>query len=82
MGLALDCFHKSLLLMYMYTRSSAQFNVNQFHTLLWTNEYEFQFCLHDDAEHTCTKMRWVMGANVHPQALIKSHHLCGTSLRK
>jgi len=29
---------------------SACFNVNQFCTLLWTNEYEFQFCSHDDIE--------------------------------
>ncbi len=69
MGLALGRFHKSLLLMYMYTKSFAQFDVNWFHTLLWTNEYELQFHLHDDAEHICAKMWWVMSASVQPPIL-------------
>jgi hypothetical protein len=55
-GLAPSCFHKNLLLTYMYTKFFGQFNVNWFHILLWTNEYEFQFCSHDNLEHTCTKM--------------------------
>jgi hypothetical protein len=39
-GFVLYHFHKSLLLMYMYTNSFAWSNVHQFYTLLWTNEYE------------------------------------------
>jgi hypothetical protein len=56
MGLVPSDSQKNLLLVYMYTKSFTQFSVNQFHTLLWTNEYEFQFHLHDDVEHTCAKM--------------------------
>jgi hypothetical protein len=40
MGFALGHSCKSLLLMYMYTKLSTQFDVNQFRTSLWTNEYE------------------------------------------
>jgi hypothetical protein len=77
-GLVLNQFQKNLLLMYMYTKSSTWLNINQFFTLLWTNEYELQFQLHDDAEHICAKMWWAMGENVHPWAPTKSHHSCGS----
>jgi hypothetical protein len=81
MGLALGHSHKSLLLMYMYTKSFAQFDINWFFILLWTNEYELQFRLHDDVEHTWTKMQWTMGVNVHPPIVIKSHHSYGSKSR-
>jgi hypothetical protein len=81
MGLVLGCSHKSLLLVYMYTRSSIRFNVNRFGTLLWINEYELQFRSHGDVEHTCTKIWQVMGVNVHPLAPIKSHHSCESKSR-
>jgi hypothetical protein len=73
MGLAPSHSHKNLILMYMYTKFFAQFDVNQLCTLLWKNEYELQFHLHDDAEHICTKMWWVVGASVCPLTPIKSH---------
>ncbi len=76
MGLVLGHFHKNLLLIYMYTKSSIQSNINLIYTLLWTNEYEFQFCLHNDVKHTCAKMRRAMGVNVLPPTLIKPHHSC------
>jgi len=50
MGLIPNCSYRSLLLMKMYMKFSICFNVNQFCTLLWTNEYEFQFCSHNDIE--------------------------------
>ncbi len=81
MGLARDFFHKSLLLVCMYTRSSARFYVNQFCTLPWTNEYKFQFHSQDDAKHIYAKMQRAMGANVHPPTPIKSHHSCGSNFR-
>jgi hypothetical protein len=65
----------------MYTKSSACFIVNRFCTLLWTNEYEFQFDLHDDAKYACAKIRQAMGANVWTLAPIKSHHSCGNKLK-
>jgi hypothetical protein len=39
--LAPSCYRKRLLLMYMYTKSFARLDVNWFHTLLWTNKYQF-----------------------------------------
>jgi len=48
----------------MYTKSFAQFDVNWFHTLVWTNEYELQFHMHDDAKHICAKMWRAMSASV------------------
>jgi hypothetical protein len=83
MGLAPSHSHKNLLLMYMYTKSSARFDVDWIHTLLWTNEYEFQFCSNNDLNtlESCTKLRWAMGAKVHPLVPIKSHHLCGSKSR-
>jgi hypothetical protein len=81
MGFMPNHSYKSLLLMYMYTKPSTQFDVNRFHTLLWTNEYELQLCLHNDLEPTCTKMRQVIGANVCPLAPIKSYDSCGNMLR-
>jgi len=65
----------------MYIKSLACFNVSQFHTLLWKNEYEFQFCLHNDVEHTCAKMQHAMVASVHPLVIIKFHHSCGSKLK-
>jgi hypothetical protein len=59
--LALGRFHKSLLLVHMYTKSFVQFNINWFFTLLWIDEYEFQFRSHDHLEHTCTKMWLAIG---------------------
>jgi hypothetical protein len=56
MGLVPGHSHKSLLLMYMYIKSSTQVDVNQFRILMWTNEYEFQFHSHDDVKHICAKM--------------------------
>ncbi len=73
-------FCKTLLLMYMYTESFTRCDVNQFRTLLWTNEYELQFHSHDDAKHTCAKMQWTMGANVHPPIPIKSTIHVGANL--
>jgi hypothetical protein len=70
-GLALGHSHKSLLLVYMYTKFYAQFDVNRFHILLWTNEYELQFHLHNDMKHTCAKMQRTMGASVCPPTRIK-----------
>lgn len=57
------------------------FYVSLFCTLLWINEYEFQFCSHDDIEHICTKMWVAMGASVHALILIKSYHSHGSKLR-
>ncbi len=67
--------------MYMYTKPSTQFDVNWFHTLLWTNAYEFQLCSHNDVEHTCTKTRQVIGASVCPLTPIKSDHSWGSKSR-
>jgi len=80
-GLVPSHSHKSLILMYMYTKFFGQFDVNRLCTLLWTNEYELQFHLHDDAKHTCTKMWRVVGANVFPLTPIKSHQSCGNKSR-
>ncbi len=80
-GLAPSRSHKSLLLLYMYTKSSTQLDVNQFCTLSWTNEYELQFRLHDDVKHTCAKMQHAMGASVCPPTPIKSHHSHGSKSR-
>jgi inner membrane protein involved in colicin E2 resistance len=56
MGLALNCFQNTLLLLQMYTKFSTCFVVNWCRTLLQTNEYEFQFHSHDNVEHTCANM--------------------------
>jgi hypothetical protein len=60
MGLVFGRFHKSLLLVYMYTKST-QFDVNKFRSLLWTNEYKFWFYLHDDVNKLVAKCdkQWV-----------------------
>jgi hypothetical protein len=38
------------------TIHSPCFAIILFHTLLWKNECELQFCSHDVGEHTCMKM--------------------------
>jgi hypothetical protein len=65
----------------MYTKFSTSSTFNCFCTLLWTNEYEFQFHPQDDVEHTCAEMQWMMGANVCSLVPIKSHHSLGNQLR-
>jgi hypothetical protein len=80
-GLVPSHSNKSLILMYMYTNFFAQFDVNLLCTLLWRNEYELQFHLHDDVENTCTKMWWVVGASVCPLVPIKSHQSCWNKSR-
>ncbi len=81
MGLVSGCFHKSLLLLYMYTKSFALLDVNLFCTLLWTDGYELQFRLHDDVQHTYAKIQQAIGASVHPLAPIKSQHSCVNKYR-
>ena len=50
----------------MYTKSFAFLTPRRLQTLLWTNEYIFQFRSHDDAEHVNEIIRFAIKGNALP----------------